>query len=126
MLADNKTFRHLVTLKKVAKGKDCGARRGIAEKFSHPNIVDLKLSQVTGSNVRQKAVSLNPDIMVLLLTGTYDSNVSIQSFFPTDCDHYVKPCGQEEKLQRHVMNCFRSSKRNRGGEYHKECPDRYG
>ena len=123
MLADNETFRHLVTSKKVAKGKGCGAIRGIAEKFPHPNIVDLKLSQMTGSNVRQKAVPLNPDMMVLLLTGTYDSNVSIQSFFPTDCDHYVKPCGRDERLQRHVMDCFRGSKRNRGGEYHKAWPD---
>ena len=119
VLADNETFRHFVTSKKVAKGKDCGARRGIAEKFSHPNIVDLKLSQVTGSNVRQKAVPLNPDMMVLLLTGSHDSSIPIQSFFPTDFDYYVKPCGQEEKLQRHVMNCFRSSTGSRGRKYHK-------
>jgi DNA-binding NtrC family response regulator len=120
VLADDDTFRLLVASKKVVKGKGCGDRRGIAEKFRHPSIVGLKLSQVTGSNIRQKAVPLNPDIMVLLLTGTYDSNVSTESFFPSASDYYVKPCGQEEKLHGRVMNCLYSSSKNGGAKNHKK------
>ena len=108
LVVDN-TPQFLVSLSEVLKGKGCSvtrvvngkaALRALEENSYHLVVADLILSQVNGCNILQKAKSLKPETMVVFLTGSYDINLSINSYLLDADDYLVKTCDKEELTMR--------------------------
>jgi CheY-like chemotaxis protein len=80
------------------------------ENSYHFVVADLKLSQVNGWTVLQKAESVEPERMIFLLTGSYDSPLFLNSY-PKDADHdIISPCCKEDvsmSLKPMLQGCAR-------------------
>ena len=79
----------LVALSAVMKEEGCLVTQAQDSKFAlqalektpfHLTFVDLKLSNANGCNLLRRAKSLNPGAMIVLMAGTYDTPLSMNSF----------------------------------------------
>jgi len=68
-------------------------------------ITDLVMEDIDGIDVLKKAKSINPEIMVIILTGYSDMASAIDALHHNADDFMLKPCEVEEILFR-VDRCF--------------------
>lgn len=68
-------------------------------------ITDLIMDDIDGLQVLQKVKALNPQIMVIILTGHGDMNSAIEAFRYGVDDYLPKPCESEE-LHFRVSKCL--------------------
>lgn len=73
----------------------------IQTKHPHLVIVDLMMPDMTGMEILEKIMDLNPAIEVLLLTGDYSAESAVQAIQKGACDYLTKPL-QGEKLQARI------------------------
>ncbi len=68
-------------------------------------ITDINMAQTDGIAVLKKAKELNPEPMVMILTGNHDVNVATDALRHGADDYMFKPCKLAELSQR-VANCL--------------------
>ncbi len=68
-------------------------------------ITDLVMEEIDGIQVLKKAKEVNPDIMVIILTGFGDMTSAVDSLRLQADDYLHKPCEAEEMSFR-VSKCF--------------------
>jgi DNA-binding NtrC family response regulator len=73
----------------------------VQTKHPHLVIVDLMMPDMTGMEILEKIMDLNPAIEVLLLTGDYSAESAVQAIQKGACDYLTKPL-QCEKLQARI------------------------
>ena len=73
----------------------------IQTKHPHLVLVDLMMPDMTGMEILEKIMDLDPAIEVLLLTGDYSAESAVQAIQKGACDYLTKPL-QGEKLQARI------------------------
>jgi YesN/AraC family two-component response regulator len=71
----------------------------------HLVITDLVMNEITGIDVLKKAKELNPEIMVIILTGHGDMTSAIEALRLDADDYLLKPCEPEE-IHFKVKRCL--------------------
>jgi len=131
ILVVDETPQVLTALSAVGKNEGCSvthahnskaALRALGTKPFHLIFADLKLSHLNGSNLLRRARSLNPGMMIVLMTGTYDTTLSMNSFLFEADDYLFRPCGREEVAMR-LRSCLRRLEQERKSS---ESNDRIG
>ncbi|MCL4523179.1 MAG: sigma-54 dependent transcriptional regulator [Acidobacteria bacterium] len=58
-------------------------------------LVDLKMPQMSGMEVLERALEINPDVSVVLITGHYSTESAVEAIQKGACDYLEKPVAVE-------------------------------
>lgn len=79
-------------------------------------ITDLVMEKTDGIQVLKKAKDLNPETMVIILTGYADITFAVDALRNQADDYLLKPCESEEMIHR-VNQCLQKAKLSRDINY---------